>query len=86
MVTELTLGCVCINLRLSLGLMAAVRVTIWHKLDRTFVKPTATITELCWSHSSKHLGDLPSTGAHILLLFLITLSQQSLVIKTYNKS
>lgn len=47
------------NLRLSLGLMVAVRVTIWHTLDGTFVRATAPITGKYRSHSFKYLSDLP---------------------------
>lgn len=47
------------NLRLSVGLMAAVRVTIWHVLDGTFVRATAPITGKYRSHSFKYLSDLP---------------------------
>lgn len=60
MIVKATIECVGSNLRLSLGLMAAVRVSIWHASDSTFVRATGTITEKYQFHSFKYLSDLPS--------------------------
>lgn len=61
------------NLRLSLGLMVAVRVTIWHTLDGTFVRATAPITGKYRSHSFKYLSDLPLYPLTLVVIIRIEL-------------